>query len=122
MNLEESKLLTGKRTIKAMCKALHSEGKIRLITDSTNGSYAWRDGWLAHAGTTGAKSLSRTGAGDAFGSGFVAGFIKSDDVKYALAVGTLNAESTIQKHGAKNGLLKTWPSLLSIKKIKIQIL
>lgn len=122
MNTEEGKLLTGKREIKTMFKLLHSEGKIRVITDGTNGSYVWRDTWMAHAGTTGAQAISRTGAGDAFGSGFVAGFMKSEDIKYALAVGTLNAESVVQQFGAKKGILKKWPSAFSIKKIKTQTL
>lgn len=119
MNMEEAKLLTGKKTLSTLFKALHSEGKIRLITDGTNGSYVWRDNRIAHAGTTGAKATSRTGAGDAFGSGFLCGYMKTEDLNYALALGTLNAESVIQKHGAKNGILQKWPSALAIKKIKI---
>ncbi len=119
VNLEEAKLLTGKKEIKTIFKTLHSDGKIRLITDGTNGSYVWRDKWMAHAGTTGAKAVSRTGAGDAFGSGFVAGFIKTEDIKYALAIGTLNAESVVQQFGPKLGILKKWPGTLAIKKIKI---
>ncbi len=119
INTEEAKLLTGKRTIKEMYKAIQTKGTIRLITDGINGSYAWENGKILHAGTTGARAISRTGAGDAFGSGFVAGFIKKNDTKYALAIGTLNAESVIQTYGAKNGILKKWPSILAIKKIKI---
>jgi ribokinase len=47
----------------------------------------------------------KTGAGDAFASGFVAGLIKFNDVEDAIQVGSLNAESVIQNPGAKNGLL-----------------
>ena len=119
MNTEEAKLLTGKRSIKTLFDELKTKGMIRLITDGTKGSYAWENGKILHAGTTGARAISRTGAGDAFGSGFVAGFIKKNDIKYALSLGTLNAESVIQTYGAKNGILNKWPSILSIKKIKI---
>ncbi len=119
MNLEEAKLFSGKKQVGPIFKSLHSDGKIRLITDGTNGSSVWRDKWMAHAGTTGAKAISRTGAGDAFGSGFVAGFIKSQNIHYAVAVGTLNAESVIQHYGAKRGILKKWPSGLAAKRIKI---
>ena len=122
MNLEEAKLLTGKKQVGPIFKTLHTDGKIRLITDGTNGSYVWRDKWMAHAGTTGAKAISRTGAGDAFGSGFVAGLIKSNDINYALALGTLNAESVVQQFGPKLGILKKWPSSLTIKKINISVL
>ncbi|MBI5369842.1 hypothetical protein HZA85_01440 [Candidatus Uhrbacteria bacterium] len=122
MNLEEAKLLTGKKHVTGIFKMLQSDGKIRLITDGTNGSHVWRDGWMAHAGTTGVKAVSRTGAGDAFGSGFVAGFIKREDIRYALAIGTLNAESVVQQFGPKLGILKKWPGTLTTKKIKIQTL
>ncbi|MEK7615243.1 MAG: PfkB family carbohydrate kinase [Patescibacteria group bacterium] len=122
VNLEEAQLVTKKKEVKAMFEALHSDGKIRLITDGTNGTDVWRDGWMAHSGTTDVKAISRTGAGDAFGSGFLAGFIKKENLKYALALGTLNAESVIQQYGAKKGILKSWPSLLKTRKIKITTL
>lgn len=122
MNLEEAKLLTSKRDVKAIFKILHTGGKIRLITDGTNGSYVWRDKWMAHAATTGTKAVSRTGAGDAFGSGFVAGLIKTDDIQQALAIGTLNAESVVQHYGAKRGILKKWPSSLAMRKIKVSVI
>jgi sugar/nucleoside kinase (ribokinase family) len=122
LNLEEAKLLTGKKQAVPIFKSLHSAGKIRLITDGINGSYVWRDKWMAHANATGAKAISRTGAGDAFGSGFVSGLIKSDDIRYALALGTLSAESVVQQFGSKLGILKKWPSSLSVKKIKVSVL
>jgi len=120
VNREEADFLTGSRNIAEICQVLHSKGTVRLITDGIDGSYAHRDGWTVHAGTTGAKSISRTGAGDAFGSGFLSELMKTDDIKGALKVGTLNAESVIQKHGAKNGLLKNWPSKARRMKIKIK--
>ncbi len=42
----------------------------------------------------------------AFGSGFLSGFIKTNDVSFAIQLGIANAISCIQKIGAKNGLLK----------------
>ena len=53
------------------------------------------------------KCLERTGAGDAFASGFVAGFIKTQDINFALKLGLANSESVIQHYGAQNKLL-TW--------------
>lgn len=119
MNLEEAKILTDKKTLKTMFDAVKTKDKMRLITDGTNGSYAWHNGIILHACTTNARAISRTGAGDAFGSGFVAGLIKKQDVKFSLSLGTLNAESVVQSYGAKQGILKKWPSILAIKKIKI---
>lgn len=66
------------------------------------------------AGIPESEILDRTGAGDAFGSGFVAGLIEksggkkpdASSIEYAIELGTANATATVQKLGAKNGLLK----------------
>jgi sugar/nucleoside kinase (ribokinase family) len=58
--------------------------------------------------------LDRTGAGDAFGSGFVAGLIQkakykkpdASAIEYAIQLGTANATGNVQELGAKSGLLK----------------
>ncbi|MFA4845001.1 MAG: carbohydrate kinase family protein [Patescibacteria group bacterium] len=122
MNAEEAKLLTGKKDSTKIFELLHEGGTVHVITDGTNGSTVYRDGWMAHAGTSGVKGISKTGAGDAFGSGFVAGLIKTEDLKEALRIGTLNAESVIQHFGAKKGILKMWPSALKKQRIKITVL
>ncbi len=134
LNKEEAIMLTGKKSMKEMFKALRADGTIRLITDGANGTHACCDTWIVMAATTGAKAISRTGAGDAFGSGFLAGLLKrtptlpsadkgwsasQGDISYALAVGTINAESVIQKQGPKLGILSTWPGLLKVNRIKI---
>ena len=48
------------------------------------------------------KIVETTGAGDAFGSGFVAGIYLEKPIREAALMGVLNAESVIQAHGAKN--------------------
>lgn len=61
-----------------------------------------------------------TGAGDAFGSGFVAGLIlRRGDVRFALQLGTANAESVIQATGAKRGLLRRVPPLAKRNRIRV---
>ena len=50
--------------------------------------------------------VDRTGAGDAFSSAFIAGYIEKNDIAHAIQLGTANATSVIQKMGATNGLLK----------------
>jgi sugar/nucleoside kinase (ribokinase family) len=54
----------------------------------------------------GGEGIERTGAGDAFGSGFVSGMILENDIEYAIQLGSANATSVIQEIGAKNGLLQ----------------
>lgn len=53
------------------------------------------------------KCLERTGAGDAFASGFTAGMILKNNINLALKLGLANSESVIQHYGAHNKLL-TW--------------
>ncbi|MEK7506205.1 MAG: carbohydrate kinase family protein [Patescibacteria group bacterium] len=53
------------------------------------------------------KLVDRTGAGDAFGSGFTAGLIKSGgDIKYAIRLASANATSVVEYIGATEGTLK----------------
>ncbi len=52
------------------------------------------------------KVVDRTGAGDSFGSGFLAGIIKGMDIKKAIELGVANATGCLSEKGAKNGLLK----------------
>ena len=68
------------------------------------------------------KAVERTGAGDAFASGFVSAFIKYGDVKKGIEYGTTNAESIIQSIGAKNGLLSEREILRELKKRPVKIL
>lgn len=53
------------------------------------------------------KVLDSTGAGDAFGSGFLSGYIRNKgDINKALKLALANSASCIKKWGAKEGLLK----------------
>ena len=61
---------------------------------------------IYRAGIPQSGYIDRTGSGDAFGSGFVAVIIRGGQIPEAIQFGTANATATIQKLGAKNGLLK----------------
>lgn len=59
------------------------------------------------AGTPDSPVIDRTGAGDAFGSGFVSGYIQNEgNIEYAIQLGTANATSVVEYFGAKMGILK----------------
>jgi len=65
------------------------------------------------AGIPKSDIVDRTGSGDAFGAGFVAGLIQkgtpkitSSAIEHAIQLGTANATGTVQNLGAKTGLLK----------------
>lgn len=52
------------------------------------------------------KVVERTGAGDAFASGFVAGMIVGKTIPESLKLGLKESESVIRYFGAKNKLLR----------------
>ncbi|MBI2984554.1 MAG: carbohydrate kinase family protein [Candidatus Kerfeldbacteria bacterium] len=82
-------------------------GGVVVITSGTEGSLAGdaHHGW--RGGTHPIKVVDATGAGDAFGCGFTAMFIRSGGhIPRALQFANANAESVIQHIGAKAGLLR----------------
>lgn len=123
VNREEASVLTGvsEKSLLKLFINLHSDTHlIRIITDGERGSYLCNGSSCYQAGTSGAKSISRTGAGDAFGSGVVASLMQGDPIHTALRIGTLNAESVIQSLGAKEGLLTHFPSAKQLARVTVQ--
>lgn len=77
-----------------------------LITDGEHGSYAALNDDRYRVILKHRKVVDTVGAGDAFGSGFLAGYIRfRGDIKKSLTLATQNASSVVQQMGAKHGLL-----------------
>jgi len=123
INREEAQILTGQMQANSQkllnILSAYTSGLI-IITDGPNGAYASCQGKNFHVATTGVKSISQTGAGDAFGSGVVSGLMKGLLHYQALRVGILNAESVIQQIGAKKGIISKWPSEKKLKMITLK--
>ena len=130
-NREEASLITGVsyKNEKAIFKKwdIMSPG-INVMTDARNGVWV-SDGVRRYkAGIYKEKKIvDRTGAGDAFGSGFAASIMrKPKDVIRAIKLGSANATAKVEGMGAKYGLLtrrefeseKRWQRL-AIKTVKI---
>ena len=116
-NREEAELLHGSNDKKAMLRLCHSLGpRIVVITDGSNGCTASDGKHFYSIKPKKIKVVETTGAGDAFASSFLAGFIKKNDVKFSLRLGMANAESVVQHIGASEKLLKYNAALASIKK------
>lgn len=119
LNLEEAQELTKIQTtdVNELAKLLLRPNLTLLISDGVRGTHAFAGDKRWHVGTRNIKSVSQTGAGDAFGSAFVAARLQGRDMADSLRIGTANAESVISHFGAKSGILATWPTaktLLSI--------
>ena len=117
LNKEEAKDLVGKKNTFDKLRKLGPE--IVCITDGAKGNRV-SDGLRFFTSISRKiKVIERTGAGDAFASGFIAGLIKTGKIEEAVRIGSANAESVIRVRGAKNGLLSWRGALKDMKKIKI---
>lgn len=125
VNKEEAMALTKDSkgdVMKLSAKMFPANHHIRIITDGANGAYLSNDSSWYKCGTSSKEHVSRTGAGDAFGSGVVASLMRGDPINIALQVGTLNAQSVIKSLGAKQGLLKKFPTPSELSTIPIKTL
>lgn len=68
------------------------------------------------------KIIERTGAGDAFASGFLASYVKTNDLISSLKIGNANSESVIQYYGSTNKILSFKQALEHSKKFPIKII
>jgi len=79
---------------------------IVIMTKGPEGVIVSDGQYCYSAGIPESGLVDRTGAGDAFSSAFLAGYIEKEDIVYAIQLATANATSVLQKMGATNGLLK----------------
>jgi sugar/nucleoside kinase (ribokinase family) len=85
--------------------------KIVVVTNGANGVYvANKDEIIFHPSMK-IKITNTVGAGDAFGSCFVASLMHKNDTRTALKYGIVNSASVLEHVGAKTGLL-TYDQLL----------
>lgn len=66
------------------------------------------------------KFADRTGAGDAFASGFTSAIIKGQNIEDAIQLGSANATGVVGEWGANKGLLESEDSPLKFGKLKIK--
>lgn len=79
---------------------------IAVMTKGPDGVKVSDGEYYYSAGIPESDLVDRTGAGDAFSSAFIVGYMENNDISYAIQLGTANATSVLQKVGATNGLLK----------------
>lgn len=107
VNKEEAMRLVGEISdIKKLLAAMHRVGpSVVVITDGEQGSYAHDGHRYWRIGVTNTPVLERTGAGDAFATGFLAATHYGKTIPEALRWGTMNSASVITKVGPEAGLL-----------------
>lgn len=117
MNQEETSGLTGvdynkeEEIFKFMDEII---GGIFVMTKGPDGVVVSDGKNIYRAGISDSPIVERTGAGDAFTSGFITEYIRSGDITKAIQFATANASSVVTQYGAKAGILKKddwgpWP-------------
>ena len=117
MNQEEAAGLTGidykkeEEIFKIMDEMI---GGIFVMTKGPEGVIVSDGKNIYRAGVPDSPIVERTGAGDAFSSGFVSEHIRSGDISKAIQFATANASSVVTQYGGKAGILKKddwgpWP-------------
>jgi len=120
VNKEEAQKITNsKANIKTLLKKLHLKGiHLVVITDGTEGSYASDGKETLFLKPYPIKAKARTGAGDAYASGFLSSYIKKENLAEAMLSGSANASGVIQEVGAQKGLLNKSQKQKLINKYK----
>ena len=77
-----------------------------IVTYDIHGSYAYTPEKIYYQPIFPAKRVDATGAGDAYASGFLGKYIKTNDIQTAMKFATKNAASVISYLTTQKGLLK----------------
>lgn len=109
VNAEEARLLLGcmEQDPDELAIALSRLGPAALVTDGARGASFCDGTQLFAAGISPAHEVvDTTGCGDAFASGFLAGFAVGEPVERCLAFAAANAASVLRHVGARAGILR----------------
>lgn len=107
----------GTEAFNRLCKEMSG---MLVVTEGAGGALACADGRRYRAGVHTIKVVDTTGAGDAFGCGFIGTYIRTrGNVTRSLQFATANAESVLRTVGAKAGLLRRMPAqgLVTVRRL-----
>ncbi len=122
VNKEEASLIFEGISAEELVRNACSFVEVAILTDGANGVWASSDGKIIRAGMyEDVPSLDRTGAGDAFGSGFVSQWAQGANIKESILFASANSTSVIQYMGAKKGILYKNAKLHSMPMQEIQL-
>lgn len=108
LNREETARVLGQATrdVKELMHNFHELGvKTFVMTDGPAGSYVSDGAKVWYLKIFAGPVIERTGAGDAYGSGFMGAVLQGKNIQEAMLWGNANATSVVQYIGAREGLL-----------------
>lgn len=107
LNKEEMAHLVESEEPLEMLRAISSYVEYAVITDGPNGSWATDGVAVVKAGMyEDVEVIDRTGAGDAFCSGFTAAIINNQSLEEAVVLASANSTGVVRYIGAKKGILR----------------
>ena len=122
LNQEEAQILVKSKKTKGkelLLKIKRFFPGTLIITNGSDRVFIAKEKKIFSAMPFKAKIVDKTGAGDAFGAGFLSGYIKSKgNVVYAVQLAVANSVSCLKKWGAKEGILS---KKQTFKKIKVSV-
>lgn len=105
-NKEEMSQLVEGGSIEELVRHALNIVPVAIVTDGPNGVVATDGKTLVRAGLYEDREvIDQTGAGDAFGSGFLSQWALGKGLKDSIIFASANASSVVEKMGAKTGLL-----------------
>ena len=106
VNKKEAKQIVNGTELKELASRLHDLIPNVIVTDGSRGAIAYSAGPAYRIGLYEDPPVKdSTGAGDAFGSGFLAAYAAGKSFKDSLIFGAANSTSVIQHVGSKTGIL-----------------
>jgi len=106
VNKEEAMRFVEGKTTKQLVKNLSESVEYVVVSDGPRGAVATDGRTIVSAGMyENVAVIDRTGAGDAFTSGFVSMIARGKSIKDAVVFASANSTSVVAKVGAKSGIL-----------------
>ncbi len=106
VNKEEAQMIVHGETLEELVRHLNHLCPTVLVSDGPNGVMATDGSVIISAGMyEDVPVIDRTGAGDAFGSGFLSQYAQGVSLKDAIVFASANSTSVVQFIGAKEGIL-----------------
>lgn len=106
VNREEASQIVEGETLEELVRHLMNYVPVAIVSDGPNGVIASDGKTIVRAGMyKDVKVIDRTGAGDAFGSGFVSQWAQGKSLKDSIVFASANSTSVVTKIGAKEGIL-----------------
>lgn len=106
VNKEEAQEIVSGQTLEELLRHATNLCPVVIISDGPNGVVATDSKTIVRAGMyEDVPVVDRTGAGDAFGSGFLSKWAKGDSLVDSIIFASANSTSVVTKIGAKAGIL-----------------